>query len=167
MTELPSARTGNGTRVGRGAMLSGAIVVAIGAIVAGHAYQRPPPTPDQPAPGMTVGSDSVTLSPTAAQWSVVVTKTPDKAEPRWTEPIPARVVFDESRTSRLGAPLAGRVSAVFVERGQAVTAGAPLYSISSANLADLVANQSRAKVELGTAIASYDRTQRAVDAQVL
>jgi RND family efflux transporter MFP subunit len=56
---------------------------------------------------------------------------------------------------------------VYVERGQAVTTGTPLYTVSSANLADLVANQQRAKVELGAAVASYDRTQRAVDAQVL
>jgi RND family efflux transporter MFP subunit len=77
------------------------------------------------------------------------------------------VVFDESRTSRLGAPLAGRVSAVFAERGQEVKAGAPLYSVSSPNLADMQAAVKLAEVDRDTARKNYERTQRAVDAQVL
>ena len=40
----------------------------------------------------------VTLAPNAPQWAVIETRNPDPPQPNWTEPIPARVVFDESRT---------------------------------------------------------------------
>jgi RND family efflux transporter MFP subunit len=77
------------------------------------------------------------------------------------------VVIDESRTSRLGAPLAGRVNAVFAERGQAVKAGMSLYSVSSQSLAELRAAVKLAQVEQETAAKSFRRTQDAVNAQVL
>jgi len=47
----------------------------------------------------------------------------EPSEPHWTDPVPARIVFDEARTSRLGSPLAGRVTATMVERGQHVKIG--------------------------------------------
>ncbi len=170
--DLPSARTGNGTRAIRAIAIAAAFAIAVVSVFAGRAYKRPDPVANQPSPGMKVGSGSdgvwsVTLEPTAPQWSVVMTRAPDKPEPRWTEPIPARVVFDESRTSRLGAPLAGRVSAVMVERGQSVKAGAPLYTVTSAGLADLQSAVKVAEVELETAKKNFNRTQDAVNAQVL
>ncbi|HTR52047.1 MAG TPA: efflux RND transporter periplasmic adaptor subunit [Kofleriaceae bacterium] len=171
MSELPAARTDNGTRVARGAAFAVCLAIALVSVVGAHAYQRPAPVPEQPAPGMKVGKDQtgdfLSLDPGAPEWSVVATALPSPPEPRWTDPLPARVVFDESRTSRLGSPLAGRVSAVYVERGQAVKAGQPLFAVSSPNLAELDAAQKVAEVELKTAKTEYDRTQRAVDAQVL
>jgi cobalt-zinc-cadmium efflux system membrane fusion protein len=167
MTELPAARTPNGTRTARFAALIGASAIALVSLLGGRAYKRPEPVPEPPAPGMKVGSDFVQLEPGAPQWAVVASALPDPPEARWTDPLPARVVFDESRTSRLGAPLAGRVSSVFVERGQAVKAGAPLYAVSSPGLAELEAAEKVAQVELDTAKKNLERTQRAVDAQVL
>lgn len=166
-SNLPSARTGNGTRATRVASLIGSCAIAIAAILAARSYQRPAPTPDEPAPGMTVGSDSLTLAPGAPEWSIVLTKNPDPPEPQWTAALPARVVFDESRTSRLGAPLAGRVSVVLAERGQAVKAGQPLYTVSSPSVAELRSDRQKAVVEQNTAKANFERIQSAVEAQVL
>jgi len=164
---IPFARAGHDARWVHTVVLGVAVVIAGASVLLARAYQRPAPVPEPPAPGMTVGSDSVTLAPSAPQWAVIETKNPDPPQPNWTEPIPARVVFDESSTTRLGTPLAGRVSAVYVAGGQPVKAGDPLFVVSSASLADLVANQQRAKVERDTAQASLRRTQDAVDAQVL
>jgi RND family efflux transporter MFP subunit len=164
---LPPARTGNGKRVVRAGILGTAVGIAIVSVIVATAYERPKPTPEPTPPGMKAGKDYLTLEPNAPQWSVISTKTPDPAEPRWTDPVPARVVFDESRTSRLGAPLAGRVSAVFVERGQTVKAGAPLYAVSSPNVAELQSAVKLAEVERDTAQKDYERTKTAVDAQVL
>ncbi len=170
--QLPSARTGNG-RVAAGVVMVCSIGLAVIAVIAGRAYKRPEPTPDQPPPGLTTKKDPKTgaitlmLEPTAPQWAVIEVAAPGAPEPRWTEPIPARVVFDESRTSRLGAPLAGRVNAVFAERGQSVKAGAPLYSVSSQNLADLTSTVKLAEVEQETALKNFNRTKDAVNAQVL
>lgn len=165
--QLPAARAGNGTRVVRGAILATACGIAIASLLIARAYERPKPTPEPPAPGMKVGSDWLSLEPGAPEWAVITTKPPDPPEPRWTEPVPARVVFDESRTSRLGAPLAGRVSAVFVERGQSVKTGAPLFAVSSPNVAELQSAVKLAEVDRDTAQKDYDRTKTAVDAQVL
>lgn len=166
-TSLPSARAGNGTRAARVAALIGSCAIALAAILIARAYERPEPTPDVPPPGMTVGSDQLTLAAGAPEWSVVQTKNPDPPEPMWTGALPARVVFDESRTSRLGAPLAGRVSAVYVERGQSVKTGQPLYSVSSPSVAELRSDREKALVEQKTAKANLDRIQSAVEAQVL
>ena len=166
MTEapIPPARAGNGQRwVGR-LVLGAAVVIAAGAVVLAGMYERPAPVPEPPAPGMKVGSDSVSLAPDAPQWAVIATASPEPPQPNWTEPIPARVVFDESRTARLGTPLAGRVSAVYVAGGQPVKAGDPLFVVSSANLADLVANQQRARVERDTAQAGTAQAPAAAGA---
>jgi membrane fusion protein, heavy metal efflux system len=164
---IPAARAGDRGRWARPVALAVAVAIAGLAMALARTYQRPAPSPEPPAPGMTVGSDSVTLAPGAPPWAVIEVRTPDPPQPNWTEPIPARVVFDESRTSRLGTPLAGRISAVHVAGGQPVRAGDPLFVVSSASLADLVANQQRARVERDTAQATLRRTQDAVDAQVL
>lgn len=163
---IPPARA---RQAGWGRVASWGVSAAIAglAIILARAYQRPAPVPEPPVPGMKVGSDSVTLAPNAPQWAVIETKNPDPPQLNWTEPIPARVAFDESRTARLGTPLAGRVGAVYVAGGQPVKVGDPLFLVSSASLADLVANQQRAKVERDTAQASLRRTQDAVDARVL
>ncbi len=165
--QLPSARTGNGTRAMRGVITVVACAVAALSIIVAYSYERPKPTAEPPAPGMKVGSDFVQLEPAAPQWAVVVSKAPDPPEARWTDPIPARIVFDESRTSRVGAPLAGRVSAVLADRGAAVKKGAPLYVVSSPSVADLQSAEKLAEVELEVAKKNFDRTKTAVENEVL
>ena len=113
---------------------------------------------------MTVGSDSVTLANDAPMWSVVKVAPAEAAAPHWTDPVPARIVFDEARTSRLGSPLAGRVTAVMVERGQHVKSGDKLFTVSSPNLAELRADLEKAGVERATAQANFNRVKSLVDA---
>lgn len=134
------------------------------AIVLARRYTRPPPPEDPPAPGMTVTSDSVTLAPDAPMWSVVKIAPAAQPQPRWTDPVPAKIVFDETHTSRIGSPLAGRVTAVFVERGQHVTRGALLFTVASPNLAELRADIERGRVELTTARVNFDRIKALVEA---
>jgi membrane fusion protein, heavy metal efflux system len=169
MSDLPAARTGNGSRTKRLVILVGSIAVAGVSVFAATLYQRPAPEPDEPAPGMHYdkNANTISLAPGAMQWAVVKTSLPDPAEQRWSEPLPARVLFDESRTSRLGAPLAGRVSAVYAERGTQVKAGAPLYTVSSPGLAELRSAVKLAQVEKETADKNFARTQDAVASQVL
>jgi len=140
-------------------VLVAALVLGGAAIVLARHYKRPDPPKEPPAPGMTVGSDSVTLSNDAPMWNVVKVAKAEAAQPHWTDPVPARVVFDEARTSRLGTPLSGRVTSVTVERGQKVAKGAPLFTVSSPNLAELRAEQEKAIVERATAQANYNRVK--------
>ena len=145
-------------------ILVGAIVLGLGAIVLARHYKRPDPPTEPAAPGMTVGSDGVTLANDAPMWGVVKLAPAQPSEPHWTDPVPARIVFDEARTSRLGSPLAGRVTGVMVERGQHVKVGDKLFTVSSPNLAELRADLEKANVEAATAKVNFDRTKALVDA---
>jgi RND family efflux transporter MFP subunit len=160
-TSLPSATAGRALRI---PIVAAAIVLGAGAIVLARHYERPDPPSEPKAPGMYVGSDSVKLDTDAPAWSVIKLGTPQPAQPRWTDPIPARVVFDERRASRMGSPLAGRVTAVLAERGQRVKTGDPLFVVSSANLAELRNDVAKATLEQATAKINLDRVQALVDA---
>jgi cobalt-zinc-cadmium efflux system membrane fusion protein len=142
----------------------GAILLGGAAIVLARYYKRPDPPTEPAAPGMTVGSDGITLTNDAPMWGVVKLAPAQPSEPHWTDPVPARIVFDEARTSRLGSPLAGRVTQVMVERGQHVKIGDKLFTVSSANLAELRADLEKAQVEAKTAHVNFDRTKALVDA---
>jgi RND family efflux transporter MFP subunit len=89
---------------------------------------------------------------------------PTAAAPHWSDPIPARIAFDEARTSRLGSPLPGRVTAVLVERGQHVVPGAPLFTVSSPSLAELHTELAKTAAQRTTAHTNLDRVQALVDA---
>jgi len=148
----------------RFAAIGGALVVSGVSIIAAARYQREPPPADTPAPGMTVAKDSVTLESGAPQWKVLHLGVATPATQHWTDPLPARIEIDEAKLSRVGTPLAGRVSKVFVERGQAVAAGAPLFTVSSPNIAELRAERSKAEVDLKVAKANLERVRAVVAA---
>lgn len=157
---LPSATAGRSLRL----PVAICAIIGIAAVVMARAYRRPDPPGEPAAPGMRVGSNAVTLADTAPAWKVVKLGTPVAAEPHWSDPVPARVMFDEARTSRLGSPLAGRVTAVVAERGQRVRSGAPLFSVSSSGLAELRAELAKTTAQRTTAHTNLDRVQALVDA---
>jgi RND family efflux transporter MFP subunit len=146
------------------AIVSIAVTFGGTAIVLARHYHRPPPQAELPAPGMTVGSDSVTLAKDAPMWSVLKVAQAAPATPHWTDPVPAKIVFDETKTSRVGSPLSGRVTSVMVERGQRVSRGAQLFTVASPGLAELRADLDRAKLQQQTAKVNHDRIKALVDA---
>ena len=158
-SSLPTPVAPAPTRLLRPPVLVGALLVGGIAILLARHYKRPPPPTEPPAPGMLVGSNSVTLAADAPMWNMVKLAKAQPAQPRWSDPVPARIAFDEAKTSRLGSPLSGRVTSVMVERGQKVTKGSPLFTVSSPNLAELRADEEKAIVERATAQASYNRVK--------
>jgi membrane fusion protein, heavy metal efflux system len=157
---LPSATAGRSLRL----PVIICAVVGVAAIWLARSYRRPDPPSEPPAPGMRVGSSSVTLADSAPAWNVVKLGAPSAAEPHWSDPIPARVMFDEARTSRLGSPLAGRVTAVVAERGQHVASGTALFTVSSPGLAELRSELAKTTGQRATAHTSLERVQALVDA---
>jgi len=129
------------------------------AIALARHYKRPEPTPRAVAPGMTVSPTSITLTSDAPMWSTLKIGAAEPPEAHWSEPIPGRVVFDETRASRLGCPLQGRVTAVMVVRGQHVDAGTPVYSVLSPHLAELRAELAKSTVVQSATRASFERLQ--------
>jgi RND family efflux transporter MFP subunit len=141
-------RAGRSRRFGE---LSGLAVLAlVAAACSGHSSAAPSEDPNS-------GSAS-------APYDTAVV---GAAPPHWTDEIPARIVFDETRTSRVGAPLGGRVTTVHVELGQAVKQGAPLVSVTSGDLTDLYSARDKAKVDLDAAQNNYKRVKELVDAKAL
>jgi biotin carboxyl carrier protein len=51
--------------------------------------------------------------------------------PHWSDYVPARIAVDEARTTRVGSPRPGRVTAVQIQRGDRVDRGAELFVIAS------------------------------------
>jgi len=107
------------------------------------------------------------VAPRRTEWSSLQIAKVAPIGPHWTSYFPARIAFDETRTSRIGPPLGGRVTDVWVERGQTVAAGAKLFAIASADLADLRTQRDRAAVELATSQANLERITALVEARSL
>jgi membrane fusion protein, heavy metal efflux system len=141
--------------------------VAVFFVVASTLFHRKTPPALAAAPGMRVGQNDVTLSDNAPQWKVIRLGTAAHPTEHWTEPFPARFKVDEARASKVGAPLAGRVTAVLVELGQAVKAGQPLFTIASPDVAGLRAEQQKAAVDLEVAQSAYQRVKAMVEARAL
>jgi cobalt-zinc-cadmium efflux system membrane fusion protein len=65
--------------------------------------------------------------------------------------LPARVVWDETRTVRIVAPLSGRITRLLAQPGDFVKAGTPLAIMASPDLGQAQAEARRATVDLGLA----------------
>lgn len=153
----------------RAKLLSVGLAIAFSALITVGAarYQRAEPPPAQPSRTMTVGEHDVTLSPDAPQYNALRLGAAKAASPRYREAVPARVTIDETRASRVGTPLSGRVTAVFVELGQAVKAGDPLFRVASPDIAGLRVERDKAAVDLDVAKTQLDRVRTMVEARAL
>jgi cobalt-zinc-cadmium efflux system membrane fusion protein len=83
----------------------------------------------------------------------------ESAEPARLETVrlPGRVVWDESRTVRVFAPLAGRITKLTVQPGDAVRQGAALALLSSAELGQAQAEARRAQADVDLAAKNFAR----------
>lgn len=147
-------------------VLLGAAFCALAALGALSFHQAPPGEPAR-AGGLKAGSRDVTLAPGAPQWAALRLGTVRPAGAAWSDAFPARFRVDESRAARVGTPLAGRVTRVLVELGDPVKAGAPLFSVTSADVAALRVEQQRAQVERSVAQEKHDRIASMVAAHAL
>src|SRR5206468_3345134 len=110
---------------------------------------------------------TIALTPDAPQWQAVKLGVVTRADLRWTDPVPARIAIDETRASKVQVPLNGRVSQVFVELGQRVRQGDPLFSVMSPEIADLRAAKDKAALDLEVARTSLDRVHNLVQTRAL
>lgn len=137
------------------------------AMLGAASFHQAPPAEIEKAPGIKASQAAVTLSPGAAQWESIKVGTATAATAAWSDAYPARFKVNEANAARVGTPLAGRVTRVLVELGDAVTAGAPLFSVASSDVAALRSEQQRALVELSVAQEKRERIAAMVDAHAL
>jgi cobalt-zinc-cadmium efflux system membrane fusion protein len=119
------------------ALVTLAFVLAAGAIVPTYLLLRGKPPPPPPAPGLTASANRVSLAPGASQWRYIEIAVAEAKPPLPPLPAPARVTFDEFRTSAVGAPLPGRIESLQVRTGDRVEKGARLFSMRSGAFAEL------------------------------
>jgi cobalt-zinc-cadmium efflux system membrane fusion protein len=99
-----------------------------------------------PAP-FTVEHDTIKIAEGAATWSYLSFATASLGDPIAPEPVPARVAFDEARSTPVVAPLAGHVESVAVRLGQRVEQGERLIAIRSTALVDVYKDLEQSKAE--------------------
>ena len=145
----------------------GAVALSVGLIWGAAAFHRPPPPPSPTTPGLEVGAEHVLLTPDAPPWKAIRLAKVDAATTRWTEAVPARVRIDETRAAKVGSPVAGRVSRIYVELGQTVRAGDPLFSVASPDVATMRAEGAKASLELSLAKARLERVRSMVASRAL
>jgi RND family efflux transporter MFP subunit len=143
------------------------LLVALAA--ACHRAPADGPSPAAGAPGAAGATPPPAASsdPRSPAWSALTFVRAAAAPPHWTDDLPGRIAFDETRTSRLGTSLGGRVTQVWVERGQHVEVGARLFEVASADLASLRADLDKALLEAETARTNLGRVQALVDGKSL
>jgi cobalt-zinc-cadmium efflux system membrane fusion protein len=144
-----------------------AIFASALAIFAAISFHRKPPPEATAAPGIKVGADGLSLTNGAPQWKVLKLGKVVSPSERWSDPYPARFKVDEAFASKVGSPLSGRVTNVFIELGQPVKAGQPLFAVASPDIAELRAGQQKAAVDLDVAKAAYERIKAMVEARAL
>ena len=146
----------------------GLAVIAAAAVFSLALMLKPPsPPPDSKSADMTETKDAITVRQGAPQWSFLKLATVGEVGSHWTDSVPARISIDESRSSRVGVPVEGRVTRVLVELGDTVKEGQPLLAIASPAVDELRAARTQAQVELDAARTAQARVDATVASRAL
>jgi RND family efflux transporter MFP subunit len=145
------------------------LAVGGSAIVIGLALmlKAPSPAADARSADMEVGRDSIAVREGAPQWKFLKLGTVGQVGSHWTDSVPARISIDESLSSRVGVPVDGRITRVYVELGDSVREGQPLFAMASPALDELRASREQAQVELDAARAALTRIEASVASRAL
>ena len=111
-----------------------AALIILGMVVS---FLRTEPRPARASNPVAVAGDHIDIAQGAPTWGYLEFAQAGLDNPIPPEPVPARVAFDEMRSSPVVAPLPGRVDAVVARIGQRVQQGDRLLSIRSTALVDL------------------------------
>lgn len=103
----------------------------------------------------------------ALRWQSLQVEAAEPAQARWSDAFDGLLKLDESKAGRVGVPLSGRVVRVHAELGYEVKKGDPLFSVASAELANLGAERRQAALALENARAALARVDALVSARAL
>lgn len=113
----------------------------------------------QPIPQAPKVRDEVTLAANSPKKSYVKTTSLTLARHPLLEPLAGKVAYDESLTSRISSPVAGRVIAAPAALGTQVQAGSILLELDSPDVADAEADFAKAQADLTLASHALNRQQ--------
>ncbi len=148
-------------RAAAGAALLAAVAAGVHFVYASQDRHAPAPAVRPATPGQ------LRFAPDAPQLaSLVIAPVHSELLPL-AEPVNGRVTYDENRTARISAPVAGRVLALRAEAGDAVRQGAVLALIDAPDLAAAQADLSKARADEQHKRLAQARAQQLFDGEVL
>lgn len=131
-------------------------LLPLAAAIALLAACNAPPEPRKIVPPPVIDGESVRFSADNRQVKALRSEVVNE-QSRETVRLPARIVWDETRTVRIFPTLSGRVLRLLAQPGDFVKAGTPLATLASADLGQAQAEARRAAVDLGLAEKSLAR----------
>jgi cobalt-zinc-cadmium efflux system membrane fusion protein len=143
--------------------LIGAVMLAI--VVAGWALRQSEPAAaavaPEPVPGAptVMGADSLRLAPGAPQLALLRTQAVHVGPLPLSEPLPARLAYDEDATARIGAGFSGRVLRLLAAPGDRVRAGQPLAEIDSPDFGLALSDLAKARADEQRKRLAFERAQ--------
>lgn len=152
-----------------------AVVVGLVALVAAAMWFRPwdetgkgsvEPKPAPTAPSATAGS-VLRFEAGAPQLAYLKVQAAEAAPEPLIEALSGRVAYDENRTSRVSAPIAGRVTRIVAQLGERVAAGAPLAYVDAPDFAQATADLERDGIEVKQQRAVYERAKLLFEGEVM
>ena len=130
--------------------------------VAAPVRTRPVPTAPSAANGSTLH-----FEPGAPQLAFIRSEAAQQRPEPLVESLPGRIVYDEDRTTRIAAPLPGRVLRIEVQLGDRVAKGAVLAVIDAPDYAQAVADAHRGELEVLQKRRIYERAKLLIEADVM
>jgi cobalt-zinc-cadmium efflux system membrane fusion protein len=137
-----------------------AALVAMSVLAACSRHEEAAPPPIAPPE---VHGEVLQFKPDSPQLKVLQVAPAQGASERVLE-LPGRVAWDETRTARLVAPLAGRVQRLAVQAGDTVKAGQLLAQLSAPDFGQAQADAARAEADVQQADKSLARARELLDA---
>lgn len=145
-----------------------AVSVALCAMAGAFSYSlltREHAEPVVPVSPVKVAGDTLRIPHNHAAWQYLTFEAAQLAPALAPLPLPGRVQVDEARTTRVMAPLAGRVDAVAVRQGQQVAVGDQLLSVRSSALVDLLTEEKLAQTGVSAQTRNLQRVKALVELQ--
>jgi cobalt-zinc-cadmium efflux system membrane fusion protein len=154
-----------------GFRIAGGLVVAMAAVVAGafavhHASGAAQEARPQAAAAEQAGTHELRFGRDAPQLNYVKSEPVELLPEPLLDPLNARIAYDENHTSRVFAPVAGRVTRIVAQPGDTVKAGAPLAWLDAPDFGAALSDVAKAEADAHLKQKAYARTRELVDAGV-
>lgn len=119
------------------------------------------------APAFTHKEGVLRYPPGSPQLAEIHSDIPVVAPLPLSEPLNARLAYDESVTARVSSPLAGRIVSMPVDIGDRVNKGQPLLILDSPDLGSALADAQKAKADLQRKENAFHRNKTLYEGEVL
>ena len=147
--------------------LSKIVILCCLLLTVGLSACSPPPDKDQPKSKLVVVPGEVHLAPNSPKKAYVKTTTLALTQHPLLEPLAGKIVYNESLTSRISSPVAGRVVTTPIALGAQVQVGEILLELDSPDVADAESAYTKAEADLVKSRKAFDRQQELYAGKVI